>query len=445
MPKKLNHRLLFTSLSAGFIIVGTIFAIGYAKGQRPTTSGTVRDTGLLSANSFPTAAQVFINGKLTTATDDTLNLDPGEYDVEIRKEGYTSWYKKLKLQRELVTQTDALLFPSVPSLSPVTFTGVQNMLPAPDGQKLVFYTSSASAEPKNGLYLVDLTDNALSLQRGPRQISTDTKKMDLSKASMIWSPDSTELLISDGDQYFLLDITKLNSLDTMTDVSLQVTRILSGWEEEMYLRERQILAKFPLEIIEIATQSATNVYFSPDQEKILYTATASATIPENLVPPPPSVSTQIQTRELVPSDMYVYDRKEDTNFKVGTVDTFQAKKQLLANDLSEEPKRLEISPELFREFQATESATTASIFRSYHSGLFSGRLQWYPDSKHLIEIQPDHVSIMEYDSTNNTTVYSGPFDPTFVYPWSNGDKLLIITSFNQPAAAPQNLYAIQLK
>jgi hypothetical protein len=77
--KRLNPRVLFTFISAAIIVGGTLFAIRYAKGQRPTTEG-FRETGLLSANSFPTAAQVFINGELRTATDDTLNLDPGDYD-----------------------------------------------------------------------------------------------------------------------------------------------------------------------------------------------------------------------------------------------------------------------------------------------------------------------------------------------------------------------------
>lgn len=443
--RKVNPRVLFTFLSAVIIVAGTLFAIRYAKGQRPSTEG-FRETGLLSANSFPTAAQVFINGKLSTATDDTLNLDPGEYQIEIKKEGFTSWRKNLLVEKELVTQTNALLFPSAPSLSPITFTGVQNILPAPDGQKLIFYTSSASAEPKNGLYLADLTDNPLSLQRGSRQISNDTDKLDLSIAQLIWSPDSTELMVTDGDQYYLLDITKLNNFETLQNITVQAERILSSWEEEMYLRERQILAKFPEEVIQIATSSAANMYFSPDQEKMFYTATASAILAEELIQLPPARNTQPEMRTLLPGNIYVYDRMEDKNFLIGTVGpVLNIHKRLLADDLSQEPASLEVSPDLFTQLQATESAQTAARFRSYHSGLFSGNLQWYPDSRHLIRTQGDHVSIVEFDNTNEVTVYSGPFDPSFVYPWSNGDRLLILTSFNQPAASPKNLYAIGLK
>ncbi|MEO8581656.1 MAG: PEGA domain-containing protein [Patescibacteria group bacterium] len=447
MPKRVNTRVAFTFFSAAVIIVGTLFAIRYAKGQRPTSGGTLRETGLLDANSFPTAAQVFINGKLTTATDDKLNLDPGDYQIEIRKDGYSTWQKNLRIEKELVTQTDALLFPSVPSLSPITFTGVQNVVPAPDGQKLVYFTASASAEAKNGLYLVDLSDTSpLSLQRGSHQISTNSKYIDLSKASLIWSPDSYELMVTNGSTHLLLDITKLNNLDTMSDVSLRAKSTYSSWEEEMYLKERQILTKFPPEIVQIATSSATNVYFSPDQEKMLYIATASAQISAGLLPPQPAASSQPEERLLKPGNAYVYDRKEDRNFLIAAPGVIPSvSKQLLATDLYRDPIALEDNPNAFKHLQASDSAQLAQNFRVYHSGLFSGSFQWYPDSKHLIRIQPNNISILEYDATNEITVYSGPFVPSFVYPWSNGNKLLIMTSFNQPAASPVNIYGIQLK
>lgn len=445
--KHINTKVLFTLFSALFIMGGTYFAIRYAKGQRPSSDGTVRETGLLVANSFPTAAEIYINDKLTSATDDTLNLNPGEYQIEIRKEGYTSWKKKFQIEKQIVTQTNALLFPSVPSLSPVTFTGVENLVPAPDGQKLVFHTASASAEAKNGLYVADLTDSPLSLQRGARQISTESRIMDLETAHIIWSPDSSELIVTDGDNYRLLDLSQVNEIDTMTDISLQAETILSSWEEEMYLRERQILAKFPDEIVSVATSSAVNVYFSPDQEKMLYTATQEVVLPEQIIPPVTAASTQMQQRTLKPGETYIYDRKEDRNFLIGNLEqnNTRVEKKLLVQEITNQPLTLEASPSAFLQLQASTSAQTAEKFQAYHSGLFSGNLQWYPDSAHVIRTLRDRINIVQYDSSNEVTVYGGPFSPAFVYPWSNGDKLLILTSFTQTTQSPLNLYAIQLK
>ncbi len=429
------------------LIGGTFFAIRYAKGNRPTTSGPFRETGLLVVNSFPTAAQVYINGKLTTATDTTLNLDPGTYDVEIMKDGYTTWRKSLIVEKELVTQTNAVLFATALNLSPITYTGAENFSPSPDGQKLIFFTASASAEQKKGLYIVDLTDTRLASSRTPRQISGLSSSMDFSQASFLWSPDSSEVIATEGNREVQLDLTRLNTVDELPDVSFTLRQTLSTWEEEMYLREREILAKFPLEMIHLATQSAVNVYFSPDQEKMMYTATATATIPDQLIPPLPAISNQPQSREVLPGNIYIYDRKEDTNFLIGSVDllSLSVKKSLLATDLASPAKTLITDQEFFTRLQASTSALTARQFRTYHSPLYAGQFQWYPNSRHLIKLNFNTISMVEYDSTNEVTVYTGPFDPTFVYPWSTGEKLLISTSFTASPSAAKNLYVIELQ
>jgi len=82
-----SKRLLITLISGSLLLAGTLIAIQFAKGYRFSRQGILQGTGLLAANSFPNGAQVYVNGKLSTATDNTLNLDPGEYDVEIKKDG----------------------------------------------------------------------------------------------------------------------------------------------------------------------------------------------------------------------------------------------------------------------------------------------------------------------------------------------------------------------
>lgn len=107
-----NKGLLFTVFSALVIVVGTYIAIRYAKGGfRVTDSGISQETGLLSVSSLPTGAEVYINEKLVTATSDTLYLDPDQYEVAIRKDGYTEWKKIITLEKEVVSQANALLFP----------------------------------------------------------------------------------------------------------------------------------------------------------------------------------------------------------------------------------------------------------------------------------------------------------------------------------------------
>lgn len=426
------------------MLSGTYLAIRYAKGNlRLTDDGSLGKVGLLSANSFPTGSQIFVNEKLVSATDDTLYLDPGEYEIKISKEGYWPWKKTLLIEKELVTQTNAILFPSTPSLTPLTFTGVENLLPSPDGNKIVYYTASASAKTKNGLYVLDLNNSLLPLQKSPRQISNELVGFDLAKANFIWSPDSSELLVEYKNKSFLLEIEKKSDLAYLPNIHTTVDDVLATWEEEMALKEKQFLKEFPDEILSIATQSAKNLYISPDKKRLLYTATQSAIIPEDLIPPVPASNTQPQSRELEPGGIYIYDRQEDRNFKIGSekASTLSAK-TLLANNLAD----LDISTasqSAFKTLQASDSAQTALNFANYHNALFINTLQWYPDSKHIIFEDDNKISVIEYDATNKTTLYAGPFADKFLYPWPDGTKLLILTSFSPDS--PKNLYAVEIR
>lgn len=443
---KVNKRLLYPLFSAVVLILGTYIAIQYATGAlRVSEEGIIQGSGLLSATSDPKGAELWLDGRLVSATDDTLYLEPKTYDVQILKEGFSPWQKNITVMPEVVAQANARLFPIASSLTPLTFSGVHDILPSPDGQKLLYYTASQSAVQKNGLYILDLTTGTFNLQRGPRQIVADAPGYDLTAASIIWSPDSSEILLITDRKEVLLNPDQLQSIAQLPDVSLRRELILSEWEEEMYLRERQYLATFAPEIIRVATESAKNVYFSPSKKMILYTATESAILADELIPPVPGASTQAQVRTLKPGYIYVYDREEDRNFELGPEpDATAAAKYLLANDLSSRvTQSLAASPSAFTSLQATESAVTADNFRRYHSPLFANTFQWYPDSKHLLFVSDNTVRIVEHEGTNNTSLYSGPFDNTFLYPWPDGNRVLITTTFS-PTAAP-NLYAIELR
>lgn len=443
-------RVLYTILSAIFILIGTVLAINYAKGNyRLTQDGFVEETGLLSANSSPTGAQVLIDNKLITATDDTIYLEPGTYQIKVVKDGYTPWEKTMTIEKELVAQTNALLFPSAPSLTPLTFTGAKNISPSPDGQKIVYYTNSASTKSRNGLHVLDVGGNFLPLQKNSRQISEDILSWNLEEASFIWSPDNSQVMVATNGHHVLLSVDKKQNLGLLVDVGIRKKQILSQWEEEMYLRERQFLAKFPEEIIEYATSSARNVYISPDKKKLLYTAQSDYSLPDDIIPPIPSTNTQPEERVLQADRVYVYDSEEDRNFQIGMETNrdeqiANPQKQLLATDLfNPTPLSLSASPSAFVRLQATTSAQTATNFQDYYVSLYPSSFQWLPDSNHIISSSEDTIKIMEYDSTNVTTIYSGQFAEGFVYPWPNGEKLVILTAFSPNS--PLNLYAVELK
>lgn len=395
-------RLLIAIIFFIALIAGITFAIKYAKGYRPSLKNrALEGTGLLAANSYPKGAAVFINDKLTTATDDTLNLPPGEYLVKIAKDGYISWEKTLKLEPELVTQTNTRLFPSVPDLKPLTFSGATNPLPSPDGEKIVFSVNNATTDTKNGLYVLDLLDRPFSLNSDPRQISRTSAKYDLAKAQLVWSPDSGQILatLDQGETSeinLLLSPAGFTDIADFKDVTARLPVIFKEWQDLKTKKFHEQLKTLPEPMQLIATASAKMVAFSPDEKKMLYSATASAQLAENLIPPLPAVSTQKETRAIEPKNYYIYDLEEDKNFLI-------------------------------------------SPFNQ------DAPVIWYPDSNHVIMVEGAKIIIAEYDATNRHTVYAGPFAQNFIFPWPNGSRLIILASLNGGSNLPPNLYSINLK
>ncbi len=395
---------IFLAILIGIPLVG-FFVIKLASGYRPDVSTlTLNPTGLLAATSTPNGAQVFIDGKLTSATNTTINLAPGTYKIELKKDGFIPWEKTLEIEKELVVETNAFLFPTFPDLRPLTLTDAQNPVISPDGQKVAFAVSDSSTD-KNGLWILDLTDRPFGLSREPRQILLSAPKgRNFAESTYVFSPDSKQLLVTLSErpgeagqtveENFLIDTGDLTPATELIDISAGLLTIKKQWEQEEKLRQTQVFSKLPEEVLKIATSSAEAVSFSLDETKILYTATASAQIPEELITPVPAANSQPESRNLEPKKIYVYDLKEDRNFYI---------------------------------MDQEEGKT----------------LTWFPTSRHLFLVEKDKIVIMEYDCTNQADVYTGPFENSFAFPFPSGNKLLILTSLGKET--PPNLYAINLR
>lgn len=401
-----NRLLLFlTSL----IIVPTIsyFVILFARGYRfqPQTPNIVAPTGLLAANSYPDGAQIFINNQLKSATNTTISLSPGEYEVEIKKDGFAPWKKQLRIQAEIVTQAWATLFPTVPSLKAITFSGAANPITSPDGNKVAFIQYDKNASK---ILTVDLSESPLSgINRESRLIATFSNK-DLSQTPFVWSPDSKQLLVMATPSAYLVD-TQLNQSITP---NINAQALQESWQNLLSQREAQKFTSLPTKLQEILSSSATHLIWSPKETKLLYTATASATIADNLKPQLPGSSTQPQTRTITPGNIYVYDLEEDRNFLVAQLP-----------QPTPTPK--------------TKSKPAAS------SPTFS--LAWHPSSSHLIKTEPDKITIFEYDNTNPVVVYAGPMAANFSSPYPSGRQLAILINLNPTSSSLPNLYALSLK
>lgn len=370
--------ILILSAAAGVILYGRGYRLDFKK-------KTLEPTGLLVATSSPDGAKVIIDGKLTSATNTTFSLSPGWYQVKLQKEGYLPWEKRLRVQGEIVAKTEALLFPATPSLKPLTTTGVSLAVFSPDGTKIAYVIAQ---NDKAGLWFLDLNERPF-LGGGSRQLAG------IIPDSLLFSPNGRQILAKTAKTAYLLEIDRLN--EPLTEVTLAVPEIIKKWNNEEETIKNALLSILSPELLKVATSSMEIIKWSPDESKILYEATSSASLPKIIVPPLIGANSTTEEREIKNGVIYVYDLKEDKNFPIG--------------------EGKEIRP----------------------------KIHWFPDSRHLILVNKEQIFIIEYDGTNKTTVYAGPFEKEFCFPWPNGSKIVILTTLNPTVLDKPNLYAIDLK
>jgi hypothetical protein len=403
-----KRRLILSFLILLFLGVGTTLVILYGKGYRFTREQGrigVLGTGLLVATSRPDAAEIFINGHLTSATNNTINLSPGEYDIRIVKQGYFPWEKKIKIQKEVVSIADALLFSTTPKLESITEIGVENPVLDPSRTQITFTVASDSAR-KNGVYVLDISQKPiLTLQSSSTQIADDTID-NFSKSILTFSPDGKQLLATisaglNGPTTYLLDAKSFNQ--NPKDVTQTLAEISAIWEKQKNDKEKSQTFGLNLNLKKLVSENFKIISWSEDETKILYLASQSATLPPIITPALIGANPTPEERSIKKDTIYVYDLKEDKNFKIKSLDT--------------------------------ETITPLTWFPI---------LTWFPDSKHLIFINNRQISIMEYDGANKTVIYAGPFIDDYVFPWPDGSRLVILTNLGNQNIPP-NLYTIGLK
>lgn len=421
-PHHSVRRQVFISIALLFFLVtATVLVILYGKGYRLFVQHgepKISKTGILNLNSDPNGAQVYIDDHLTIATNNSLNLTPGKYTVKIIKEGYFDWQKDIQIKREVVSNADATLFPKAPSLQSISTFGIKSAIIDPTGTKLAFNIASSSAR-KNGVYVYDMTSRNFPIlvgQSSTTQIVDDTVDK-FSQAKIAWSPDGKQIVASisataEGTPtYYLLNATTLNQ--TPQDITAIYQNTLDLWKQQRKDKETEQLKSLKPAIQQFAKKTFRILSWSPDENKILYQASASANMPIFLKPRLIGNNQLYEQRMLQEGAIYVYNTKEDFNTR-------------LADSVN-------------KVCTIADPACTCDEFSKCPSPF-----TWFPDSAHLLYVNDNKINVTEDDGSNMTTLYAGPFVDHYVFPWPDGSKLVILTNFNNLSVSP-TLYSIGLK
>ncbi len=399
------NRGLVAIIAALFIIIlGSAIAIGAAKGYTlDLSTKAVKPTGILVATSDPNGAEVWINGELKTATNNTINLTPGKYDIKIQLDGFYPWEKSLEIKPEEVFKTNVFLFPRVPDLRPLTLTGAKNPSLSFDQSRIAYGVSSASAE-KSGVWIADMGRSLPGPLGGSaefRQIQIDSGSEPFSEANYLWSPDGREIIAYFGEPLtlestpsgqiaYLLNTGQINQNPPVVTATLP--EILADWNSQIADREKAQMSRLPASLRKFFNENATSIEFPPDQSKVLYQATQAATLERQLKTPLPGTNPTPEERTIKAGKLYVYDIKEDRNYPIE-----------------------------------------------------GSNVSWFPSSRHLLTHTDKEIAVSDFDGTNKAVVYAGPFTNGYIFPWPNWTKIVILTSLNLSPGNGENLYTINLR
>ncbi len=388
----MNKRFFLTLLTLVIIAVGTGIGVLMVKGYRisPTT-GTVANTGIIAVTSEPDGASVFVDDHLTSATNANIsNLSPKEYTVKVVKEGYIPWEKKINVRAGLVSEVKITLFPSIPTIYPLTYNGVESPTLSSDGEKLAFVapiaTQSATLRQKGGIWVYQMSDAPIAFNRssGLRQLLISSSDLDFSKASLRFSPDSKQLLIGLTNRNYLVSAESPSNVSDLRDITPSLEATTKGWDDEVKLREEtKILAIKNLQIQKVASDSAS-IKWSPDETKFMYAAKGAETS---------KMIKALENSDVLLAPVKVYDMTENKSYDL--------------------PEAL--------------------------------NYVWLPDSRHIILVEQGSISLVELDGSNKSVIYAGSFINNLVFPWPDSSKLVVLSSVPTPTASQPNLFGINLK
>lgn len=395
-------RIFFFILFFAILALIILFARGY---RFNIEKKEIVPSGIAIISSYPTGAKIFVNGELRGATNTNIVLESGKYKVEIKKEGYTTWEDEITVKGEIVTKVDALLFPLNPSLIPITSVGVKKAFWSQAGDKVMIYGKIDTLEGNGGIYVLDTSKRPLSIFNPIKLLVSNTVlPVDFNVDNLLveFSPDSKDALVEIKGLVAYLIPTDIETVNPI-DVSKSVEVIKGRWKELTEEKTHRMIEVLKEPIQKIASESFKIISFSPDETKFIYYSDKDTELPLVINPPSIGSNTAEEVRKLNKNTIYLYDIKEDKNFAV----------KLNGDSIT-------------------------------NKDLDSIRLLWYIDSQHLVVQKNKQVILMNYDSKNRQTIYSGPFQEDFIAISGDG-RILILTNLNPDSNPSPDIYAIGIR
>ncbi len=237
---------IFLFLLVLFLLVAPL-AVFYSLGWRfDWKTKKIIQPGIFYFKVWPKNVEIYLNNNLEEKTDFFFgsvlveNLLPGNYNVEIKREGFHSWEKTLEIEKRQATEVkNIVLIPENPNFIVIS-KGTEDFFFSPDNEKIILKNKSnlVSEEQSWSLKLFELEKNVkshlieekdiLEKKVHPVRDSENSEKTQTGSISngvhlidLKFSPDSKRVLLKveakEQLMYYLLEIDVAPTILTPLD------------------------------------------------------------------------------------------------------------------------------------------------------------------------------------------------------------------------------------
>lgn len=245
MKTPLYRRATYIFFIAVFLAVSPLIIL-YTMGYRYNfTKGRVQKTGILKITTVPKGAQIYLNGVLYEKSATPAKIEyvlPGDYEIQLKKDGYFDWQKKLAVYENGTTFAEKIMLWKKAEAETLATSSASSFLVSPDGNNLI------ASDALGRIWLTDINSGLLGeLSGGRTDILTDIKNYNRLILDS-FSPSGRYILIvaikDKQSDYFVLDTISKTAKKIGNQDYLAIK-----WDEsndKLYARNSKSLAEISL-------------------------------------------------------------------------------------------------------------------------------------------------------------------------------------------------------
>lgn len=484
----MKRNIIIVFLVAIVIICISALLILFAKGYQ-FSGRKVIQTALINIESDPKGAEIYVNGSLIGNSPKQIDgLDEGEYDIILKKEGYTEWQKKVTVVKGVVTNLYPTLFPLDLKLNKITDTNIDKAFFSVNGEVVAYVVSSQKEENQNGIWLLKLTKSLFSLSdAAPTKISPvsiipesvlieksyNMKIAADNKSVLISYDEKTDTTTTKKFKIINSNISPNDPLNINTDLKFNPESV--EWEttsDNIFIFEPQLIIDYSLKtkeskVVKYFKQTSYEVFENNEtliilensesiQNIFIYYRNTLKQIDSLKISALSSVENVISTDSATPillistaNALYWYNSKDDTikNILTTKANLISASPDNLSFLFSEENVLKSL---VFMQTSTTPEDIVYTIQNSYFSDKFN--VKWHPASTHLVVFDTENKELffIENDGNNKTKITDAAIPSVDSYSvTADGNSVVLLiqetSTVDGKEITEANLYKIDLK